>query len=186
MRPKGMASTTPKGAIRPIATFRCASGIPAARARSLASPAVAATPNPAAPVKARPPATGAEIGAAAARRAGVAKPAIEPRPDASLYVIESGSPPSGRTPLAKSWIFLRAASSSSSSRSVAAPNAASSPVPTAPAPKPAPMFSKNPGLLYLKSEVPFKDSKYLRRISSELVPSDRCAPLACLSAASST
>jgi hypothetical protein len=105
IRPRGVTSKDPIAAPRREAVPRSSSVAPAARARSLASPAPAPIPNVAAPPMPIAPAAGAEIGAAAARSAGLAIPAIEPRPDASLYAMESGSPRSGRIASATDWIF---------------------------------------------------------------------------------
>ena len=90
----GSTSSKPIGAPRKVAALRTSSLTPASRARSLASPAAAPTPNAAAVPVATPVAAAA--GARAARpAAGRAIPAIEPNAEPSPLVNDSGSPPSG-------------------------------------------------------------------------------------------
>ena len=138
-RPRGATSNKPNGAAVRIARLRCSSVAPAARARSLASPAAVPTPNNA-PAPVATAAVGAATGSAAIPAAipaiGAANPAIEPKVCPILYEMSSLSPPLGFIASAKPCILSRAATSVSSFSSVAAPNAAISPVPTNPAPKP--------------------------------------------------
>ena len=114
--------------------LRSSSVAPYSLARSDASPAPAPTPKAVAAAK---PPTGPN--AAAGK-----KEAMEPMPDASLYVMESLSPPSGVKRSAIDFIFWRDFTSASSSCRAAAPRAAVSYIPTAPEARPVATFSKNP------------------------------------------
>ena len=79
--PRGATSNKPKGAALRIAVLRCSSVAPAARARSLASPAAVPTPSnapaPVATAAAGNAAGNADI-PAATPAIGAANPAIEP------------------------------------------------------------------------------------------------------------
>ena len=91
-RPRGATSNRPTGAARRIAWLRCSSVAPAARARSLDSPAAAPTPRRA-PIPVPTAAAGIAAGAAAAAPAiGAAKPAIEPNVWPILNAMSSLSP----------------------------------------------------------------------------------------------
>ena len=139
---RGMASSTPASNTRGASTAfsRSSTVASAARARSLASPLAAAYPKPPKPVATAAP--GAP--SAAAPKPAPAKPKRDPTPEATLYVGESGSPPSGRKKSAMLLIRSLAAVSSSSSSRLATPKLAVSPIPTRPAPNPVVMSSKMP------------------------------------------
>ena len=131
--PRGISSVAPMNIPLNAALFRSSSVAPYALARSDASPAPPLTAKAPAPTNA--PGPSIAVGKKAPK---------EPTPDASLYVRESLSPPSGLKLSATSFILRRAFSSSSSSNSVAAPIAEFSYVLTKPEARPVPMFSKKP------------------------------------------
>ena len=118
----GNASILPTSAPLKVAALRTSSLVPAALARSEASPApIASAPNPAT--------TGAAGPATAAGNKAPIEPNACPKPADML----PSSPPSPFIELAKDCIFSRLANSASSSARALTPKAADSNAPTKPA-----------------------------------------------------